>query len=233
MRSPLPSAAPRPRPRPAPAHTAPRPPPPPIPPSSPHPSLLPPSPPPPPPLSPHCHTRPTTNVGGGGGVGMGGVGGGRQGVDAGSVGRCLGRGGTWACIAALWTALKKQFGVLTVLEHCFKGSNASTLPPPTPLQGSALAAAIKLGNAHVAAAGHSPSSAMGQTAVPPTPLHQTSVSPQRSWGRSASGDAFLQEIPTTGEVSSAPGRPPEKHHEHRFAQHPLSKIQRGGYLRQE
>ena len=30
---------------------------------------------------------------------------------------------------------------------------------------------------YVAAAGHSPSSAMGQTAVPPTPLHRTSVSP--------------------------------------------------------
>ena len=29
---------------------------------------------------------------------------------------------------------------------------------------------------YVAAAGHSPSSAMGQTAVPPTPLHRTSVS---------------------------------------------------------
>ena len=31
---------------------------------------------------------------------------------------------------------------------------------------------------YVAAAGHSPSSAMGQTAVPPTPLHPTSVSPR-------------------------------------------------------
>ena len=31
---------------------------------------------------------------------------------------------------------------------------------------------------YVAAAGHSPSSAMGQTAMPPTPLHRTSVSPQ-------------------------------------------------------
>ena len=31
---------------------------------------------------------------------------------------------------------------------------------------------------YVAAAGHSPSSAMGQTAVPPTPLHRTSVSPR-------------------------------------------------------
>ena len=63
--------------------------------------------------------------------------------------------------------------------------------------------------------------------------------PGRSWGHPASGDAFLQEIPTTGEDFQCPGRPPEKHHEHRFAQHPLSKIQRadvrllGGYLRQE
>ena len=31
---------------------------------------------------------------------------------------------------------------------------------------------------YVAAAGHSPSSAMGQTAVGPTPLHRTSVSPR-------------------------------------------------------
>ena len=31
---------------------------------------------------------------------------------------------------------------------------------------------------YVAAADHSPSSAMGQTAVPPTPLHRTSVSPR-------------------------------------------------------
>ena len=58
-------------------------------------------------------------------------------------------------------------------------------------------------------------------------------------GRSASGDAFLQEIPTTGEDFQCPRPPPEKHHEHRFAQHPHSKIQRadvrllGGYLRQE
>ena len=35
---------------------------------------------------------------------------------------------------------------------------------------------------YVAAAGHSPSSAMGRTAVPPTPLHRTSVSPRAlSW----------------------------------------------------
>ena len=92
---------------------------------------------------------------------------------------------------------------------------------------------------YVAAAGHSPSSAMGQTAVPPTPLHRTSVSPRALRGRSASGDTFSQEIPTTRKDFQCPRPPPEKHHEHRFAQHPLSKIQRadvrllGGYLRQE
>ena len=35
---------------------------------------------------------------------------------------------------------------------------------------------------YIAAAGHSPSSAMGQTAVPPTPLHRTSVSPRELSG---------------------------------------------------
>ena len=35
---------------------------------------------------------------------------------------------------------------------------------------------------YVAAAGHSPSSAMGQTAVPLTPLHRTSVSPRALLG---------------------------------------------------
>ena len=50
--------------------------------------------------------------------------------------------------------------------------------------------------------------------------------PGRSRGRSASGDTFSQEIPTTGEDFQCPRPPPEKHHEHRFAQHPLSKIQR-------
>ena len=47
-----------------------------------------------------------------------------------------------------------------------------------------------------------------------------------SRGRSASGDAFSQEIPTAREDFQCPRRPPEKHHEHRFAQHLLSKIQR-------
>ena len=63
-------------------------------------------------------------------------------------------------------------------------------------------------------------------------------------GRSL-GDAQLPETcfgrksPPQERISSAPRRPPEKHHEHRFAQHLLSKIQRadvrllGGYLRQE
>ena len=48
----------------------------------------------------------------------------------------------------------------------------------------------------------------------------------------ALGDAHLLETrfrrksPPQERISSAPGRPPEKHHEHRFAQHPVSKIQR-------
>ena len=50
---------------------------------------------------------------------------------------------------------------------------------------------------------------------------------------------FCRKSPPQERISSAPGRPPEKHHEHRFAQHPLSKIQRAdvrllrGYLKQE
>ena len=50
---------------------------------------------------------------------------------------------------------------------------------------------------------------------------------------------FRRKSPPQERISGAPGRPPEKHHEHRFAQHPDSKIQRadvrllGGYLRQE
>ena len=92
---------------------------------------------------------------------------------------------------------------------------------------------------YVAAAGHSPSSAMGQTAVPPTPLHRTSVSPPPGLGDAQLPETrFCRKSPPQERISSAPGRP-EKHHEHRFAQHPLSKIQRadvrllGGYLRQE
>ena len=60
---------------------------------------------------------------------------------------------------------------------------------------------------YVAAAGHSPSSAMGQTAVPPTPLHRTAVSPR--------GDPQLPETrfrrksPPQERISSAPGRPPK------------------------
>ena len=81
---------------------------------------------------------------------------------------------------------------------------------------------------YVAAAGHSPSSAMG-AAVPIGP----------SFLPGALGDAQLPETrfrrksPPQERISGAPGRPPEKHHEHR------SKIQRadvrllGGYLRQE
>ena len=61
--------------------------------------------------------------------------------------------------------------------------------------------------------------------------------PGRPRGRSASRDAFSQEITTTGGDFRRPRPPPEEHHEHRFAQHPLSKIQRadirflGGCLR--
>ena len=72
---------------------------------------------------------------------------------------------------------------------------------------------------YVAAAGHSPSSAMGQTAVPPTPLHRTFVSPRALLGtlsfrrRTFAGNPHHRRgFPV--------GRPPEKHHEHRFAQHP-------------
>ena len=59
---------------------------------------------------------------------------------------------------------------------------------------------------YVAAAGRSPSSAMGRTAVPPTPLHGTSVSPGRSQGRS---DSFRRKSPAQERISSAPGRPPK------------------------
>ena len=92
---------------------------------------------------------------------------------------------------------------------------------------------------YVAAAGHSPSSARGQTAVPPTPLHRTSVSPRALSDAQLPETRFRRKSSPKERNSSAPGRPPEKHHEHRFAQHPLSKIQRadvrllGGYPRQE
>ena len=92
---------------------------------------------------------------------------------------------------------------------------------------------------YIAAAGHSPSFAIGRTPVPPIPLHRTSVSPWRPRGRSASREALLREIRTTGEDFRRPRPPPEKHHEHHFAQHPVSKTQRadvrflGGCLRQK
>ena len=75
---------------------------------------------------------------------------------------------------------------------------------------------------YVAAAGHSPSS--GRAADP--------ASSDLRFSPGALGDAQLPETrfcgksPPQERISSAPGRPPEKHHEHRFAQHPLSKIQR-------
>ena len=79
---------------------------------------------------------------------------------------------------------------------------------------------------YVAAAGHSPSSAMGQTPVPPTPLHRTSVS---FWA--ISGTLIFRRCVFAGNAHHRRGFPvpqaaPPKHHEHRFAQHPLSKIQR-------
>ena len=92
----------------------------------------------------------------------------------------------------------------------------------------------------VAAAGHSPIALLwGKRPCRRPRFIGPPFLPGRSRGCSASGDAFSQEIPTTGEDFQCPRRPPEKHHEHRFAQHLLSKIQRadvrllGGYLRQE
>ena len=59
----------------------------------------------------------------------------------------------------------------------------------------------------IAAAGHSPSSAMGER---PCRRPRPPFLPGRSRrGRSSSGDAFSQEIPTTGEDFQCPGRPPE------------------------
>ena len=93
---------------------------------------------------------------------------------------------------------------------------------------------------YVAAAGHSPSSAMGRTAVPPTPLHRTSVSPHALLGTLSFRRRVFVGNPHHRRGFPVPqAAPPEKHHEHHFAQHPHSKIQRanvrllGGYLRQE
>ena len=93
---------------------------------------------------------------------------------------------------------------------------------------------------YVAAAGHSPSSGMGRTAVPPTPLHRTSVSPRALSGTLSFRRRVFAGNPHHRRGFSVPqAAPPEKHHEHCFAQHPRSKIQRadvrllGGYLRHE
>ena len=63
---------------------------------------------------------------------------------------------------------------------------------------------------YVAAAGHSPSSAMGQTAVPPTPLHRTSVSPPGALGDAQLAETrFRRKSPPQERSPSAPGRPPK------------------------
>ena len=75
--------------------------------------------------------------------------------------------------------------ILSVLEHCFKGSThalPASLLPRTGLRGRRhWRQPLNRATPYVAAA-HSPSSAMGQTAVPPTPLHRTSVSPRALLG---------------------------------------------------
>ena len=75
---------------------------------------------------------------------------------------------------------------------------------------------------YVAAAGHSPSSAMGRTAMPPTPLHRTSVSP-----RALSGTLSFRSRIFAG----------NPHDRRRFpvpqAAPPKSIMLLGGYLRQE
>ena len=93
---------------------------------------------------------------------------------------------------------------------CMHSVPKSAVLPYAPGVGGLSRRLLNRATPYVAAAGHSPSSAMGQTAVPPTPLHRTSVSPRRSRGRSASGDAFLQEIPTTGEDFQCSRPPPRK-----------------------
>ena len=79
---------------------------------------------------------------------------------------------------------------------------------------------------------------MGRTAVPPTPLHRTSVSPRTLPGTLSFRRRVFAGNPHHRRGLPGPqAAPPEKHHEHRFAQHPHSKIQRadvrlwGGYLK--
>ena len=63
---------------------------------------------------------------------------------------------------------------------------------------------------YVAAAGHSPSSAMGRTAVPPTPLHRTSVSPRALSGMLIFWRRVFAGNPTTGEDFQCPRPPPRE-----------------------
>ena len=66
---------------------------------------------------------------------------------------------------------------------------------------------LKSGNA---AAGHSPSFAMGRTPVPPTPLHRTSVAPRAPSGTIRFRRCVFAGIPTTGEDFRRPRPPPPK-----------------------
>ena len=81
-----------------------------------------------------------------------------------------------------------------------------------------------------------PSFAMVRTAVPPTQLHRTSVSLRATSVTITFRKRVFAGNPHHRRGFRCPKPPPEKHHEHRFAQHPLSKIQKadvrvlGGYL---
>ena len=80
---------------------------------------------------------------------------------------------------------------------------------------------------YIAAAGHSPSyGANGRAADPAS--SDLRFSPGALGYAQLPETCFRRKSPPKERISSAPGRPHEKHHEHRFAQHPLSKIQRAG-----
>ena len=100
----------------------------------------------------------------------------------------------------------------------------------------ALAQPLNRATPYVAAAGHSPSSAMGVDGRAANPASwDLRFSPGALGHAQLPETRFCRNSPPQERISSAP----EKHHEHRFAQHPFSKIQRadvrllGGYLRQE
>ena len=98
----------------------------------------------------------------------------------------------------------------------------------------------KSDNSGNAAAGHGPGLCHGANASAGDP-----ASLDLRFSPGALGDAQLPETrfrrksSPQEKISRAPGCPPEKHHEHRFAQHPLSRIQRAdvrffwGCLRQK